>query len=159
MPFPEEENGLTKFQMLSSLVNRCPRFRHNNRGTFFYFAQSTHKYATSFTFNHLPHWLLFRSTAGGWTKKRKATISFREASKTDIQVGDKEFWKIRKYLGRLLCKTKSVLDGIFHIFSNFGERLRKLGITEDSEDFPFAEELPFQVQEWMPVSDFIQYYW
>ena len=35
MPFPEEENGLTKFQMLSSLVNRCPRFRHNNRGTFF----------------------------------------------------------------------------------------------------------------------------
>jgi len=35
-------------------------------------------------------------------------------------------------------------------YSNFGERLRKLGITEDSEDFPFAEELPFQVQEWMP---------
>ena len=41
----------------------------------------------------------------------------------------------------------------FFIFSNFGERLRKLGITEDSADLPFAEELPFQVEEWMPVRE------
>lgn len=33
-------------------------------------------------------------------------------------------------------------------YSNFDERLLKVGITPDDDDLPFAEELPFKVQEY-----------
>ena len=48
-------------------------------------------------------------------------------------------------------------------YSNFDERLLKVGITPDDDDLPFAEELPFKVQKyhqvhWLTFISFINEY-